>query len=441
MRPELELTHTPGVLYAQAYWLAVMIYSAFLKKRAEGILRWVTAAAFWLLLTVFMLITDYPPVYLFFVFAAIEIGIVYFFLYQMNELSFIETGYYCIQCFLLGELATSLGWQIYYYCVSRMMVPPGTGTMLPVIGLVFASIFGLSYLLGKRQEKEARHLEISGRDLRGAAAIAVSTYVMSNISFAVANTPFSGRYSNEIFIMRTLTDLGGVIILALYHNLIVEVSARTEAEMQQQILQMQYNNYQVSEETVELINQKYHDLKHQISALRYELDDEEKYGYLTQIEDEIRQYEAENKTGNKVLDTILTAKSLICQNEGIEMNIVADGAQLDFMSTMDMSALFGNALDNAIRGAGSVPDRGERLIRVVVLRQMDFVHVKIENRYASEVRFDGNDLMTTKENRNYHGYGVKSIRRTAEKYGGTLKIRTQDGWFVLSILFPRQEQA
>ena len=71
------------------------------------------------------------------------------------------------------------------------------------------------------------------------------------------------RYSNEIFIMRTLTDFGGVIILLLYHNLIVEVSARTEAELEQQLLQMQYSNYQISQESIDLINQKYHDLKHQ----------------------------------------------------------------------------------------------------------------------------------------------------------------------------------
>jgi sensor histidine kinase regulating citrate/malate metabolism len=252
----------------------------------------------------------------------------------------------------------------------------------------------------------------------------------------VADTPFSMRFSNEIFIMRALADLGGVIILLLYHNLIVEASARAEAEIEQQLLQMQYNNYQISQESIDLINQKYHDLKHQISALRYELGDEERYGYLAQIEDEIRQYEAENKTGNKVLDTILTAKSLVCQNQQISMNVVADGTLLDFMSIMDLSALFGNALDNAIRGAAGVADENERLIRVVICEQMGFILVKIENRYAGEVRFDGKDLITTKNNRDYHGYGVKSIRRTVEKYDGTVTIRTEDGWFLLSILFP-----
>ena len=55
-------------------------------------------------------------------------------------------------------------------------------------------------------------------------------------------------------------------------------------------------------------------LEHHLNSASLMQINEEKYGYLTQMEDEIRQYEAENKTGNKDLDTILTAKSLVCQN-------------------------------------------------------------------------------------------------------------------------------
>lgn len=432
-----ELTHTPGILYAIAYWISAMIYCRFLPKRAAGMKRCLWAAFFFVLICGFMTLTDHPPIYLFLPFITIEIGMIYLFMYLMCDMRPGKTLYYCVRAFMLGELATSLSWLLYYYSVTRLAAKPSLALIGALTATVYLIVFGIIYVLEKRQEKDSRFLQLSSRDIAGALTIAASTYLVSNISFAVANTPFSMRYSNEIFIMRTLTDFGGVIILLLYHNLIVEVSARTEAELEQQILQMQYSNYQISQESIDLINQKYHDLKHQIAALRFELNDEEKYGYLTQMEDEIRQYEAENKTGNKVLDTILTAKSLVCQNQRISMNVVADGALLDFMTTMDLSALFGNALDNAIRGAASVADENERLIRVVVCEQMGMVLVKIENRYAGEVRFDGKDLITTKNNKDYHGYGVKSIRKTVEKYDGTVTIRTEDGWFLLSILFPR----
>ena len=77
------------------------------------------------------------------------------------------------------------------------------------------------------------------------------------------------------------------------------------------------------------MNQKYHDLKHQINLLKAEAGSGKSVEYLEQMEKEIRSYEAQNKTGNKVLDAVLTSKSLYCQNRGIGFTCVADGTLLD----------------------------------------------------------------------------------------------------------------
>ena len=39
----------------------------------------------------------------------------------------------------------------------------------------------------------------------------------------------------------------------------------------------------------------------------------------------------------------------------------------------------------------------------------------------------------------YHGYGVRSIRATAEKYGGNAIMKTEDGWFRVNVLIPMPE--
>ena len=44
--------------------------------------------------------------------------------------------------------------------------------------------------------------------------------------------------------------------------------------------------------------------------LRAQPDAVQREAYLTQMESEIKTYEAQNKTGNQVLDTVLTSKSL-----------------------------------------------------------------------------------------------------------------------------------
>ena len=63
--------------------------------------------------------------------------------------------------------------------------------------------------------------------------------------------------------------------------------------------------------------------------------------------DGIRQYEAENKTGNPVLDTLLTAKTLYCQQHGINLTCVADGTLLHFLTTGEICTIVGTVLDNA----------------------------------------------------------------------------------------------
>ena len=47
-----------------------------------------------------------------------------------------------------------------------------------------------------------------------------------------------------------------------------------EVDTLQNILEMQYKNYQLSQESIEIVNQKYHDLKHQITLLKAEANSE-----------------------------------------------------------------------------------------------------------------------------------------------------------------------
>ena len=189
-------------------------------------------------------------------------------------------------------------------------------------------------------------------------------------------------------------------------------------------------------ESIDLINRKYHDLKHQIAALRAEPDAARRAAWLDEMESDIIAYEAQNKTGNQVLDVLLTGKSLYCQKHGIRLTTVADGTALEGVSPMDLCTLVGNALDNAIESVRKIADREKRLIHVSVARQKSFVLLRFENCYEGELRFEDGLPVTTKADADYHGYGLKSIRRTAQKYGGTVTVNTRKNWFELKVLLP-----
>jgi sensor histidine kinase regulating citrate/malate metabolism len=232
-------------------------------------------------------------------------------------------------------------------------------------------------------------------------------------------------------------DLGGLAILYAHYLQCREFRTVRQLEAVQNMMQKQYQQYQMSKESIELVNRKYHDLKHQIAVLRSEVGAARQNEFLDQMENEIKIYEAQNKTGNQVLDTLLTSKSLYCSQHGISLTCVADGSLLDFIEIMDLSAIFGNALDNAIECEEKITDPEKKLIHLSVSAQQGFVLIRCENYCEKAPDLSEGLPRTTKSDGNFHGYGLKSIRFFAQKYGGTVTVRMEKQWFVLQILLPQ----
>ena len=60
--------------------------------------------------------------------------------------------------------------------------------------------------------------------------------------------------------------------------------------------------------------------------------------------------------------------------------------------------------------------------------------VHIENFYEGSLSFDNGLPKTTKKDKRYHGFGMKSIRMITEKYHGYFKVKAENGLFILNIL-------
>ena len=432
----VDLNNTPGIYYAIAYFLSSCFYIGMNDRKLKGAKLILSQAVFFAVLTVFMVATDGIAKRWYIPCVIIECFILWTSILLCCRMDLFKTTYYAIRAFILGEFAASLEWQLFYYGLTTWNLPLNILWNLVFLAVSHGAVFGAMYFLEYRYRDTNSRLQITWRELRVAALLALCMYLVSNASYALQNTPFSSEYPTEIFIIRTLSDLGGVGFLYAYHIQLHEVSERLERNFLQGMLELQYENYKVSAESVEIVNRKYHDLKHQIAFLRSVDSSEERNAYLDQMEQEIRSYEAQNKTGNKVLDTILTAKSLQCQQEGITLTCVADGGSLSFMEPMDISALFGNALDNAIESVREIGQEEQRLIHLSVAKEKSFLRIRVENRYLGEIRFEHGLPLTNKTNKAFHGFGTRSMRQITEKYGGSMTIEAKDGWFELRVLFP-----
>ncbi|MBE5888553.1 MAG: sensor histidine kinase [Lachnospiraceae bacterium] len=228
------------------------------------------------------------------------------------------------------------------------------------------------------------------------------------------------------------------IVLYLQNELFRKSSMKQELELVNLLLEKEHEQYRLSKENIAIINQKCHDLKHQIRAVR-KVTEEERDQYLREVEESISIYESIVQTGNEVLDTILTEKSLYCRERGITISCVADGKLLQFINPMDLYSLFGNALDNSIEAVEQFEEEEKRQIDVLIHRQQNFLMVNIINPVKDVLVMENEIPITTKRDRNLHGFGLRSMKYIVKKYDGFFNITQEDGCFSLKFLFPIRE--
>ena len=176
------------------------------------------------------------------------------------------------------------------------------------------------------------------------------------------------------------------LLIYLQKELFYNSAMRQELAVMNLLWKKEQEQYRLSKENIALINHKCHDLKHQIRAIRG-ASKEDMDKYLAEMEDSIRIYESIVKTGNEVLDTILTEKSLYCRERGITVSCVADGSQMEFINTVDLYAILGNALDNAIEAVEKFRQQEMRQIDVLIHRQQSFLVIQILNPIPSDSSF------------------------------------------------------
>ena len=418
----------PRLYTALAECLATLLYAQQLAPRYSA-KRGVVNSLVWMAgLAVFMQLTGSVPLVLWIPCMVAAIGSMYLFLWHTCETTPLEAAYYCARAFILAELAASAEWQLHCALWPQRSGHDPLAVLLLI--LVYGALFTAMYWTEKRRSTQPTKLHITPLGMLTAVIMAITVFAVSNLSFVNNNeATMSIRY------IRTLVDLAGVLILTVQHEQLRESALHSELTAMDDVLRRQYEQYKQSKENIKLINRRYHELKVQIATIRAERDQAKQDAALAAMESDIRRYEAENKTGNPVLDTLLTAKSLYCQQHGINMTCVADGKLLDFLSTGEICTIVGTALDNATESVAAEPDPEKKLIRVAIYAQNGFVMLRFENYCAQPVKLgpDGLPLRSA-----HGGYDLKSVRAAAEAHGGTLTLHWENEWFTLRVLLPQK---
>ncbi|MCM1166502.1 MAG: GHKL domain-containing protein [Lachnospiraceae bacterium] len=136
-------------------------------------------------------------------------------------------------------------------------------------------------------------------------------------------------------------------------------------------------------------------------------------------------------TGFPAVDGLLNFKFRSAENLGIKVNIKADLPSDFNFSTFDLTVILGNLVDNALQAVSHVEQ--EKFIDLRMKCSKGMLIIKIANPYKNPIKREAGKIVTTKADKENHGFGLRNVNEVLERYNGTSSIDEGSDIFTVTV--------
>lgn len=181
-----------------------------------------------------------------------------------------------------------------------------------------------------------------------------------------------------------------------------------------------------------------HDVKEHMSIVYKYMEDlayEEGKDYIRKMYEVFSDSQVIRYTGINAVDAIISEKKRYMDEKGIVFNMKPSICKFPSrLEIYDMCTMFANIISNAIE-ACDILEADDKYIDMSVFIYEGKVFISESNKLKKALKFDemGNPI-STKEDKNKHGFGSKNIREVVEKYGGELRYHMDNEVFTIEII-------
>jgi len=219
------------------------------------------------------------------------------------------------------------------------------------------------------------------------------------------------------------------------------MAEKMELEYQHQELQKQYDDRAKMQEEIKSLHESArrlkHDMKNHMMVIAAYLNDsevEEAKQYVSGVFQKLNQMYTYIETGNVIVNYCINSKLQKACEQQIPFKAEVQNLAFKHIDSVDLTAILMNLLDNAIEGSKNVK---EPLIEIVIRKKRSYETILIKERIEHSVLRENPNLITSKVERQEHGYGLKQVKELVERYDGMLDVYEEDGFFcVLAALCP-----
>lgn len=223
----------------------------------------------------------------------------------------------------------------------------------------------------------------------------------------------------------------------LIYLLFVKVQQEEEMKISRYLINTQIcameKQLELIKDSEEKMRIERHDMRHKWMTLLALAEQDNKKALIDYIElaqSQLDKVSIKRWCSNAALNAVFNYYFSWAEKEGIEIEEKLIISKPLNIGIIELSMVFGNALENAINACKKLPE-GERKI---ICKCVDdpCLMIKIENPYTGAIEFDNNGLPVNFEEG--HGVGIYSIVEFCKKYDAQWSINTENNWFKLRIM-------
>lgn len=137
-------------------------------------------------------------------------------------------------------------------------------------------------------------------------------------------------------------------------------------------------------------------------------------------------------TGSVIVDALVSEKMLAAQEYGVAFCFSGRLPEHCKLRDTEQCILFSNILNNAFEAVMKVEDL-ERKVDIEVRVNGEELLIRAINTYSGEVSCIGGELITSKDDKDEHGFGLRNIREIVEQHQGSVEVAVENGVFQVMV--------
>jgi len=232
---------------------------------------------------------------------------------------------------------------------------------------------------------------------------------------------FNNEQKLVFLIVSILFVLANVVVFWINDRIIMK---NLEIQMLHETVhknQLDYEGYKLMIEKYEEMKIVQHDLKKYCNAVEALLT-KEQFSAISMVEalkEKTNESLVLSYTESMFLNILLSQKQKSCNENGISLHCYFENINFGFIKELDLVTIFSNLIDNAVESCIRA-DRKSIYLNAYTMNESFYV-IKIKNNSDIRPETDNGYLVTNKNDKNNHGFGIKSITKAVKQYNGSMQ--------------------